>query len=130
MISIGGAIGTGLFMGAGRAISITRPSVILAYLIIGIMLFFVLRPMGELLLSSQKFTPFTDSSAGLLRSWADFFMGWTYRFCWIITCIAEMTAITRYVQFWWAIWPAWTIALACVALFVLLNIMPCIGFFY
>lgn len=79
--------------------------------------------MGELLLSSDQFTSFTDFSAGLLGPWAGFFMGWTYWFCWIITCIAEMTAITRYVQFWWPVCPAWVIALSCVVMFLLLNIL-------
>ncbi|MET0936138.1 MAG: hypothetical protein ABWX83_09115, partial [Luteibacter sp.] len=52
LIAIGGAIGTGLFMGSGKTISLAGPSVLLVYLVIGVMLFFVMRAMGELLLSN------------------------------------------------------------------------------
>ena len=51
LIAIGGAIGTGLFLGSGRTISLAGPSILLVYLIIGFFLFFVMRAMGELLLS-------------------------------------------------------------------------------
>ena len=54
LIAIGGTIGTGLFLGAGKTISFAGPSVILAYLIIGISLFFVMRALGELLLEIQN----------------------------------------------------------------------------
>ena len=52
LIAIGGAIGTGLFMGSGKTIHLAGPSVILAYIIIGAFLFFIMRAMGELLLSN------------------------------------------------------------------------------
>ena len=52
LIAIGGAIGTGLFMGSGKTISLAGPSIIFVYMIIGFMLFFVMRAMGELLLSN------------------------------------------------------------------------------
>mgnify|MGYP001940779223 FL=1 len=55
LIAIGGAIGTGLFMGSGRTISLAGPSILFVYLIIGVMLFFVMRAMGELLLSNLDY---------------------------------------------------------------------------
>ncbi|MGH8337316.1 MAG: D-serine/D-alanine/glycine transporter, partial [Gammaproteobacteria bacterium] len=55
LIALGGAIGTGLFMGSGKTISLAGPSVVLVYLIIGVMLFFVMRAMGELLLSNLEY---------------------------------------------------------------------------
>lgn len=54
LIAIGGAIGTGLFMGSGRTISLAGPAVMVVYGIIGFFVFFVLRAMGELLLSNLK----------------------------------------------------------------------------
>lgn len=57
LIAIGGAIGTGLFMGSGKTISLAGPSIIFVYLIIGAMLFFVMRAMGELLLSNLQYNP-------------------------------------------------------------------------
>ena len=49
LIAIGGAIGTGLFMGSGKTISLAGPSILLIYMIIGFMVFFVMRALGELL---------------------------------------------------------------------------------
>src|SRR6476620_10017459 len=60
LIAIGGAIGTGLFMGSGKTISVAGPSVIFAYMIIGFMLFFVMRAMGQLLLSNLNYKSFSD----------------------------------------------------------------------
>ena len=60
LIAIGGTIGTGLFLGSGKAISLAGPSIIFAYLIVGIALFFVMRVLGELLLSRSGYTSFSD----------------------------------------------------------------------
>ena len=78
LIAIGGAIGTGLFMGSGKTISLAGPSIIFVYMIIGFMLFFVMRAMGELLLSNLEYKSFSDFAADLLGPWAGFFTGWTY----------------------------------------------------
>ncbi|HAL67657.1 MAG TPA: D-serine/D-alanine/glycine transporter, partial [Pseudomonas sp.] len=83
LIAIGGAIGTGLFMGSGKTISLAGPSIIFVYMIIGFMLFFVMRAMGELLLSNLNYKSFIDFSADLLGPWAGYFTGWTYWFCWV-----------------------------------------------
>ena len=80
LIAIGGAIGTGLFMGSGKTISLAGPSIIFVYMIIGFMLFFVMRAMGELLLSNLNYKSFSDFAADLLGPWAGFFTGWTYWF--------------------------------------------------
>ena len=123
LIAIGGAIGTGLFMGSGKTISLAGPSIILVYAIIGFMLFFVMRGMGELLLSNLKYRSFIDFSADLLGPWAGFFTGWTYWFCWIITGIADVIAISAYAQFWFPNLPQWAPAIACVGLLLSLNLL-------
>ncbi|QIL80060.1 D-serine/D-alanine/glycine transporter [Diaphorobacter sp. HDW4A] len=123
LIAIGGAIGTGLFMGSGKTISLAGPSIVFVYAIIGIMLFFVMRAMGELLLSNLKYRSFIDFSADLLGPWAGFFTGWTYWFCWIITGIADVIAISAYAQFWFPDIPQWAPAIACVGLLLSLNLL-------
>lgn len=123
LIAIGGAIGTGLFMGSGKTISLAGPSIVLVYAIIGIMLFFVMRAMGELLLSNLQYKSFIDFSDDLLGPWAGFFTGWTYWFCWIITGIADVIAISAYAQFWWPDLPQWAPAIACVAVLLSLNLL-------
>ncbi len=123
LIAIGGAIGTGLFMGSGKTISLAGPSIIFVYMIIGFMLFFVMRAMGELLLSNLNYKSFIDFSSDLLGPWAGYFTGWTYWFCWIITGIADVIAISAYTQFWFPDIPQWAPALGCVGLLLSLNLI-------
>ncbi len=80
MIAIGGCIGTGLFMGSGKTISLAGPAVILIYAITGVMLYFVMRAMGELLLHNLEYKSFVDFSEDLLGPQAGFFVGWSYWF--------------------------------------------------
>ncbi|RWU22961.1 D-serine/D-alanine/glycine transporter [Pseudomonas alkylphenolica] len=123
LIAIGGAIGTGLFMGSGKTISLAGPSIIFVYMIIGFMLFFVMRAMGELLLSNLNYKSFIDFSADLLGPWAGYFTGWTYWFCWIVTGIADVIAISAYLQFWFPDIPLWMPAISCVGLLLGLNLV-------
>ncbi len=122
LIAIGGAIGTGLFMGSGKTVSLAGPSVIFVYMIIGFMLFFVMRAMGELLLSNLHYKSFADFAADLLGPWAGFFTGWTYWFCWIVTGVADVVAISGYVAYWWPDLQLWIPALATVAVLIALNL--------
>ena len=70
LIAIGGAIGTGLFMGSGKAISATGPGVLLVYAIIGGVLFLVMRALGEVLLSNLEYKSFADVAHDLIGPWA------------------------------------------------------------
>jgi D-serine/D-alanine/glycine transporter len=122
LIAIGGTIGTGLFMGAGRTISRAGPSVVVVYGIIGFFLFFVLRAMGELLLSNLNYKSFVDFAADLLGPAAGFFVGWSYWFAWIVTGIAEVVAISGYLQFWWPGLAAWLPAVVAGGLILAVNL--------
>ncbi|PYI65005.1 D-serine/D-alanine/glycine transporter [Arthrobacter livingstonensis] len=122
LIAIGGAIGTGLFMGSGKTISAAGPSVIFVYMIIGFMLFFVMRAMGELLLSNLHYKSFSDFAADLLGPWAGFFTGWTYWFCWVITGIADVIAIAGYSQELWPGLPLWIPGLVTIGILLVLNL--------
>lgn len=122
LIAIGGAIGTGLFMGSGKTIHLAGPSILLVYAIIGAMLFFVMRALGELLLSNLDYRSFADFSGDLLGPWASFFTGWTYWLCWIVTGIADVVAITGYAQFWFPDIPLWVPAILLIALLLALNL--------
>ncbi|MCQ4105983.1 D-serine/D-alanine/glycine transporter [Erwinia persicina] len=122
LIAIGGAIGTGLFMGSGKTISLAGPSIIFVYMIIGFMLFFVMRAMGELLLSNLEYKSFSDFAADLLGPWAGYFTGWTYWFCWVVTGIADVVAISSYFQLWFPDFSIWMSALLCIVVFLTLNI--------
>jgi len=94
LIAIGGAIGTGLFMGSGKTISLAGPGVLLVYAIIGGVLFLVMRALGEVLLSNLEYKSFADVAHDLIGPWAGFFTGWTYYVCWLVTAIAEVIVDT------------------------------------
>lgn len=123
LIAIGGAIGTGLFMGSGKTINLAGPSIILVYGIIGFFLFFLMRAMGELLLSNLNYKSFTDFSEDILGPWAGFFVGWTYWFCWIVTGTADIIAISGYIYFWFPDISPWVPAIGFVLLLVALNLV-------
>ena len=122
LIAIGGTIGTGLFMGSGTTISVAGPSVLLVYGIVGFFVFFVLRAMGELLLSNLNYKSFVDFAADLLGPAAGFFIGWSYWFAWVVTGIAEIVAITGYFHFWWPGLPVWLPVLGTVGLVLAFNL--------
>jgi D-serine/D-alanine/glycine transporter len=122
LIAIGGTIGTGLFLGSGKAIALAGPSIIFAYLIVGIALFFVMRALGELLLSNAGYQSFTDFAADYIGPWAGYVTGWTYWFCWIMTAMADIIAVGVYVQYWFDI-PQWVPAIIVLVILLGLNLL-------
>ncbi|MCP1144209.1 amino acid permease [Lysinibacillus endophyticus] len=122
LIAIGGTIGTGLFLGSGAAIEKAGPSIIFVYLIIGIALFFVMRALGELLLSNTRYQSFNDFAVDYIGPWAGYVTGWTYWFCWIMTAMADIIAVGMYVQYWFDI-PQWIPALVCLVILLFFNLL-------
>ncbi|MEO6200363.1 MAG: amino acid permease [Cryobacterium sp.] len=122
MLAIGGTIGTGLFMGAGKTISLAGPSVIFVYMIIGFMLFFVMRAMGEILLSNLNYKSFSDFAGDLLGPWASFFTGWSYWAFWVVTGVADIVAISGYVDVLAPGTPLWIPALLTPVVLIVLNL--------
>lgn len=122
LIAIGGAIGTGLFMGSGKTISLAGPSILLVYAVIGFMLFFVMRALGEILLSNLEYRSFADFAGDYLGPWAQFFTGWTYWLCWIVTGVADVVAVSGYVSFWFPELALWMPALGLIITLLALNL--------
>jgi len=122
LIAIGGAIGTGLFMGSGKTISLAGPGVFVVYAVIGAVLFLVMRALGEVLLSNLSYKSFADVAHDLIGPWAGFFVGWTYYVCWLVTAVAEVIVITGYVGYWWPHLPLWVTPVVTVALLFGLNL--------
>ncbi|WP_309052544.1 amino acid permease [Streptomyces sp.] len=110
MIAIGGAIGTGLFLGAGKAIHKAGPSLILAYAIAGLVIFFIMRALGELLMYRPVSGSFSEYAREFVGPFAGFVTGWTYWLFWVVTGITEVTAAATYMTYWWDI-PQWISAL-------------------
>jgi D-serine/D-alanine/glycine transporter len=100
LIAIGGAIGTGLFMGSGKTISLAGPSILVIYMIIGAMFFFLMRALGEILLSNLHYKSFIDMAHDLIGPGAGYYIGWSYWLGWILVGIADLAAIINYLSFW------------------------------
>ena len=122
LLAIGGAIGTGLFLGSGRSIHLAGPSILFAYIITGIICFFVMRALGELLLSNLNYHSFVDFVYDYLGNGAAFITGWTYWFCWISVGMADLTAAGLYIQYWLPNIPQWLPSLIVLVILLIMNL--------
>nr|WP_206702235.1 amino acid permease [Bacillus vallismortis] len=122
LIAIGGAIGTGLFLGSGKSIHFAGPSILFAYLITGIICFLIMRSLGELLLSNLNYHSFVDFVQDYLGDMAAFITGWTYWFCWISIAMADLTAVGLYTQYWLPGVPQWVPGLIALIVLLIMNL--------
>ena len=122
LIAIGGAIGTGLFLGSGKSIYLAGPSILFAYMITGIICFFIMRALGELLLSNLNYTSFVDFIEEYFGNKAAFITGWTYWFCWISLAMADLTAVGLYIQYWFPSIPQWMPCLIALVILLFMNL--------
>lgn len=122
LLAIGGAIGTGLFLGSGRSIHLAGPSILFAYIITGIICFFIMRALGELLLSNLNYHSFVDFVYDYLGNGAAFITGWTYWFCWISVGMADLTATGLYIQYWFPSIPQWVPSLIVLVILLAMNL--------
>ncbi|MGV9680721.1 amino acid permease [Nocardia sp. NPDC003482] len=122
MIAIGGAIGTGLFYGAGGAIEQAGPALILCYLAAGLAIFVIMRALGELLTYRPVSGSFAEYANEFLGRFAGFATGWTYWAVWVTTCMAEITVAGKYVKYWFAI-PEWVTALVVLGILFAANLI-------
>ncbi|KRV47728.1 proline-specific permease [Wenjunlia vitaminophila] len=123
MIAIGGAIGTGLFLGAGTALSEAGPSLIVMYAIAGLIIFFIMRALGELLTYRPVSGSFADYAREFLGPFFGFATGWTYWLMWVVTGMAEVTAAATYIQYWWPGVDQWISALGFLLLLFGANLI-------
>ena len=93
MIAIGGAIGTGLFLGAGARLQMAGPALALVYLVCGIFSFFILRALGELVLHRPSSGSFVSYAREFLGEKAAYVAGWMYFVNWAMTGIVDITAV-------------------------------------
>ncbi|MET8752192.1 amino acid permease [Streptomyces sp. NPDC004667] len=123
MIAIGGAIGVGLFLGAGTNIAKAGPSLILMYAIAGVIVFFIMRALGELLLYRPVSGSFADYAREFLGPFFGFVTGWTYWLLWVVTGMAELTAAAIYMNYWFPAVPQWVTALVFLLILYTANLI-------
>ena len=123
MIALGGAIGTGLFYGSASTIALAGPSVMLAYLIGGIVIFFIMRMLGEMAVDEPVSGSFSYYATKYWGRFPGFLSGWNYWFNYVLVSMAELTAVGIYMQFWYPDLPQWIAALVCLVVITAVNLI-------
>ncbi|MFN1189634.1 amino acid permease [[Kitasatospora] papulosa] len=125
MIAIGGAIGTGLFLGAGGRLADAGPSLAIAYAVCGVFAFFVVRALGELILYRPSSGAFVSYAREFMGEKGAFAAGWLYFLNWSTTAIADITAAATYAHFWgmFSDIPQWVLALIALAVVLTANLI-------
>lgn len=125
MIAIGGAIGTGLFLGAGGRLASVGPSLAIAYAVCGFFSFMVVRALGELVLHRPSSGSFVSYSREFMGEKGAFVAGWMHFLNWSTTGIVDITAIALYIHYWKAFTsiPQWVLALIALAVVVTINLI-------
>ncbi|ATA20696.1 aromatic amino acid:proton symporter (AAT family) [Gibbsiella quercinecans] len=118
LIALGGAIGTGLFLGIAQTIKMAGPSVILGYAIGGFIAFLIMRQLGEMVVEEPVAGSFSHFAYKYWGNFAGFASGWNYWVLYVLVAMAELTAVGIYVQYWWPGIPTWVSA---AVFFLLIN---------
>jgi L-asparagine permease len=125
MIALGGAIGTGLFLGAGGRLASAGPGLFVVYAICGIFVFLILRALGELVLHRPSSGSFVSYAREFFGEKVAFAAGWMYFLNWAMTGIVDTTAIAHYCHYWKAfhVIPQWTLALVALVVVLSMNLI-------
>jgi L-asparagine transporter-like permease len=122
MITIGGIIGAGLFVGSSVAINATGPAVIISYILTGFLLLLVMRMLGEMAVEMPQVRSFTEFTRATLGNWAGFSVGWLYWYFWVtvipVEAIAGAAIIKDYVPL-----PQWEIGTVLMVCMTAVNLM-------
>jgi L-asparagine permease len=130
MIAIGGAIGTGLFLGTAGRLEKAGPALALVYLVCGLFCFFILRALGELVMHRPSSGSFASYAREFLGERGSFVAGWMYYLNWAMTGIVDITAAALYLKYWnvFAAVPQWVSALIAMLVIGAIN-LSAVGLF-
>lgn len=123
LIALGGAIGTGLFLGVAHTIKLAGPSVLLGYAIAGVIAFLMMRQLGEMVVEEPVSGSFSHFAYRYWGPLAGFLSGWNYWVMYVLVSMAELSAIGIYVQYWLPDIPTWVSALIFFVLINAINLM-------
>ena len=123
MIALGGAIGTGLFYGSASTIALAGPAVMLSYLIGGIVIFLIMRMLGEMAVDEPVSGSFSHYATKYWGRFPGFLSGWNYWFNYVLVSMAELTAVGIYMNFWFPDLPQWISSLVCLVAITALNLV-------
>ncbi|TWS25132.1 amino acid permease [Tsukamurella sputi] len=127
MIAIGGAIGTGLFLGSASRLHSTGPALLFSYAFVGVIAFFLMRALGELVLYRQSSGAFVSYAREFFGEAAAFAAGWLYWVFWALTGVAELSAVAVYVKKWWDL-PQGISVIIALAVVLVINLLSARAF--
>ena len=122
LIAMGGAVGTGLFLGSAQIIQSAGPSIILGYVIGGFVAFLIMRQLGEMIVHEPVTGSFSYFAFKYWGKFAGFLTGWNYWILYILVAMTELTAISKYIHYWWPHIPAWLSVLFFFLIVTLTNL--------
>lgn len=123
MMALGGAIGAGLFKGSSAAIDMAGPSVLIAYLIGGIILLFVMQGLAEMAVRNSEARTFRDLVQSILGKYPAYFLDWIYWKMWVLNIAAESVVAAIFLQYWLPGYPIWILALSVSILVTVVNLL-------
>ncbi|MER0466776.1 alanine permease AlaP [Bacillus cabrialesii subsp. cabrialesii] len=123
LMSLGAAIGVGLFLGSASAIQLAGPGILAAYAISGMIMFFIMRALGEMAIQKPVAGSFSRYARDYLGPLAGYLTGWNYWFLWVVTCMAEITAVGIYMGYWFPDVPNWIWALSALVIMTSVNFL-------
>ncbi|ROU08153.1 amino acid permease [Lysobacter enzymogenes] len=123
LMALGAAIGVGLFLGSANAIKLAGPGILLAYLLGGGAIFIIMRALGEMAVHNPVAGSFSRYARDYLGPLSGYLTGWNYWFLWLVTCVAEITAVGVYMQVWFPGSPQWAWALAALVAMGSVNLI-------
>ena len=121
-IAIGGAIGSGLFLGSAAGIHRAGPALLVAYAIGGLMVFFIARALGEMALAHSRATTLDALAEDYIHPAFGYLVGWNYWMSWILVGMVDITAMAIFVKFWFPGLSQWIPALASLVLLYGINL--------
>ena len=122
MISIGGIIGAGLFVGSSAGIATVGPAILASYVLAGAVVLIVMRMLAEMATATPGLGAFTEYIRLGLGPWAGFVSGWLYWYFWVVVVAIEAIAGAALLHAWIAL-PVWTIVLVLMLALTAVNLM-------
>lgn len=122
MITLGGMLGAGLFVGSGAAINLVGPGILICYLLSGLLLILVMRMLAELAADNPNSGSFSTYAEQTFGRWAGSVVGWLYWWFWVVVIAFEASAGASIVHDWVPAAPQWTIALLLMAALTATNL--------
>jgi GABA permease len=123
MITIGGIIGAGLFVGSSVAISAAGPAIIISYALTGLLVLLIMRMLGEMAVDMPQVRSFTEFTRYALGNWAGFSVGWLYWYFWVVVIPVEAIAGAGIIHKWLPLLPLWEIGTVLMLLMTCVNLM-------